>query len=96
MSDVTVRSNGTGARVSGGIDRTVPIPYYYQLEGLLREQIAAGRYETGQRVPSEKELCKQYGVSRTTVRQAVGKLVSEGLLHHLKGKGTFVGKRQSS
>ena len=95
MSDVALRSNGTEGSLKDGIDRTVPIPYYYQLEGLLRSQIVTGRYQAGQRVPSEKQLCEQYGISRTTVRQAVGNLVAGGLLHHVKGKGTFVGKRPS-
>jgi GntR family transcriptional regulator, N-acetylglucosamine utilization regulator len=97
MTEVVVRPNGgvkpwpSDGRDS--INRDVPIPYYYQLEGLLREQVHAGRWEPGQQVPSEKQLCERYSVSRTTVRQAVGNLVQEGLLYHVKGKGTFVRKR---
>lgn len=75
------------------INREVPIPYYYQLEGLLRQQISGGLWQPGQQVPSEKQLCEFYAVSRTTVRQAVSHLVGEGLLYHVKGKGTFVRKR---
>lgn len=75
------------------INREVPIPYYYQLEGLLRQQILGGNWHAGQQVPSEKQLCEFYSVSRTTVRQAVTHLVSEGLLYHVKGKGTFVRTR---
>jgi GntR family transcriptional regulator len=44
-------------------------------------------------VPSEKQLCELYAVSRTTVRQAVNNLVAGGLLYHVKGKGTFVCKK---
>ena len=77
----------------GSINRDVPIPYYYQLEGLLRDQVRRGCWQPGERVPSEKELCDIYAVSRTTVRQAVGNLVQEGLLYHQKGKGTFVRRR---
>ncbi len=95
MSDIALRSNGTEAPIKDEIDRTVPIPYYYQLEGFLRGQIMTGHYQAGQRVPSEKQLCEQFGVSRTTVRQAVGNLVAAGLVHRVKGKGTFVGKRPS-
>lgn len=83
----------TGSDTATLINRNVPIPYYYQLEGLLRQQILNGRWQAGQRVPSEKQLCELYAVSRTTVRQAVGHLVDEGLLYHVKGKGTFVRKR---
>jgi GntR family transcriptional regulator len=79
---------------SGGhpaaIDRGIPIPYYYQLETLLRAEIDAGRYPPGSPILSERLLCEAYGVSRTTVRQAIARLVSDGLLYHLKGKGTFV------
>ncbi len=101
---VSERASGTDPRGSAGvgaaptslpaesINRDVPIPYYYQLEGLLRQQIVAGRLQPGQQVPSEKQLCERYGVSRTTVRQAIGKLVAEGLVYHVKGKGTFVRK----
>lgn len=74
------------------INRDVPIPYYYQLEGLLREQLRHGRWTPGEQVPSEKQLCEIYSVSRTTVRQAIGHLVTEGLLYHVKGRGTFVRK----
>ena len=72
------------------INREVPIPYYYQLEGLLRQQISTGRWRGDEQTPSEKQLCELYSVSRTTVRLAIGHLVTEGLLYHIKGKGTFV------
>lgn len=75
---------------SSGIDKNVPIPYYYQLERLLRDDIAKGRWQQGEAILSERRLCEEYGVSRTTVRQAVNRLVQDGLLYHVKGKGTFV------
>ena len=90
--DVMMHS-GTGLDAATVINREVPIPYYYQLEGLLRQQILGGIWQAGQQVPSEKQLCEFYAVSRTTVRQAVSHLVGEGLLYHVKGKGTFVRKR---
>ncbi|HVC33154.1 MAG TPA: GntR family transcriptional regulator [Chloroflexota bacterium] len=84
---------GLGLDATTVINREVPIPYYYQLEGLLRQHILQGSWVAGQRVPSEKQLCEFYAVSRTTVRQAVSNLVGDGLLYHVKGKGTFVRKR---
>jgi GntR family transcriptional regulator len=76
------------------IRRDVPIPYYYQLIRLLEDDIEAGKWSTGDLVPSEHELCAIYGVSRTVVRQALGTLVARGLLLRVKGKGTFIAPRK--
>lgn len=64
------------------------VPKYYQLEQALRARV--GRLKLGTAIPAELDLCKEYGVSRTTVRLAVDALVAEGLLSRLQGKGTFV------
>ena len=72
------------------IKKDSPIPYYFQLEEILRGEIESGRWVPGQRIPSESELCENLGVSRTVVRQALNELVNEGLLYRRKGKGTFV------
>lgn len=63
---------------------------YYQLKELLRREISAGSYAPGAQIPSEHELMRRFGVSRATVRQALGDLVVEGLLTKRQGKGTFV------
>lgn len=72
------------------IRRDSPVPYYYQLEGFLRDRIGDGTWKPGQRIPSEAELCAAFDVSRTVVRQALNELVQEGVLYRRKGKGTFV------
>ena len=72
------------------IDRTSPVPFYFQLAELLEQEIISGRWEAGTRLPSEPELCDRYGLSRTTVRQALGRLEQRGLIDRLKGQGTFV------
>lgn len=72
------------------IDKAVPIPFHYQLRELLREEIAGGRWEVGERLPSERELCETFNLSRTTVREAIDALVNEGLLRRERGRGTFV------
>jgi GntR family transcriptional regulator len=72
------------------IDRASPVPFYFQLAELLEEEIVAGRWEPGTRVPSENELCSRYELSRTTVRQALARLEQEGLVGREKGRGTFV------
>jgi GntR family transcriptional regulator len=72
------------------IDKNLPIPYHYQLRELLRDEITSGHWEVGERLPSERELCDAFNLSRTTIREALDALVSEGLLRREKGRGTFV------
>lgn len=63
---------------------------YTQVENSLRQKIISGELEVGARLPTEQELCEQFGVSRITVRRAVQNLVDEGLIYRLRGRGTFV------
>ena len=77
---------------SGSIDKNSPVPYYYQLEQLLREKVENGRLKPGDALPSEAELCSTFMVSRTVVRQALNKLCQDGIVYKQKGKGTFVAK----
>jgi GntR family transcriptional regulator len=72
------------------IDRDSPVPFYFQLAELLEREIVSGRWEAGLRLASELELGEHFGVSRTTVRQALGRLEQEGLIARRKGQGTFV------
>ncbi len=67
-----------------------PIPLYQQLEATLRAQIESGQYGTHQRLPSERDLSFQFGVSRMTVRQALDALTQSGLIYGKVGKGTFI------
>lgn len=60
----------------------------------LRERLAAGAWEVGERLPSEVELAEQLGVGRSTVREAVRVLVHSGLLETRQGAGTFVLARE--
>jgi len=48
-----------------GIDKNSPVPYYYQLEQLLREKIENADWKPGDVLPSEAELCSTFGISRT-------------------------------
>jgi GntR family transcriptional regulator len=72
------------------IDKNSPIPVYYQLKEDIKKKIANGVWKVGQCIDSERELSETYGVSRMTIRQALGELVQEGILIREKGKGTFV------
>lgn len=66
------------------------VPLYYQLESLIRRCISSGLLKPGDTLPSEMELCQTFNISRSTVRQAVGRLEEEGLVQRHQGKGSFV------
>ena len=72
------------------IDRSVPIPIYYQLKTMLLRQIEAGELRPGDKIPTEIELCEQYNISRTPVQQALRELEREGVLVRKVRHGTFV------
>jgi len=65
-------------------------PLYFKIEMDLRKRIQAGEYTPGQLLPSERELVKTYDVSRLTVREAINRLVAQGMVKKKQGKGTFV------
>jgi GntR family transcriptional regulator len=69
-----------------------PLPRYYQLREIIRERIVSGDWSPGALIPSERELCERYGISRMTARQSITDLVNEGLLYREQGKGTYVGR----
>lgn len=69
------------------------VPLYKQLKSELLEHIREGHWKPGEQLPSEAELAVQFRVSRTTVRQAVGDLVSSGFVVRRQGKGTYVAPR---
>lgn len=66
------------------------IPLYSQLVSIIKRNISAGTLTPGALLPSEAELCRTFDVSRSTVRQAIGALESEGLVVRKQGRGTFV------
>lgn len=72
------------------INKSSPLPYRYQLREIVRSEIASDRWHVGDQLPSEREFCEAFDVSRTTVREALDDLVSEGILRREKGVGTFV------
>ena len=72
------------------IDRSSPIPFYYQLQEILKLEIEAGRWAPGDLMPSEADVEAALGVSRTVVRQALAVLEADGQVFRVKGKGTIV------
>jgi GntR family transcriptional regulator len=69
-----------------------PLPLYYQLEQALRAIIDSGSWQPGSLICSERELMQAAGVSRATVRQAIGNLIAAGKLERVHGRGTFVAR----
>jgi DNA-binding GntR family transcriptional regulator len=64
-------------------------PAYQLLREQLRDEIAAGHYRDGARLPTESELVARHGLSRQTVRRAFQDLVAEGVVYRVPGRGTY-------
>jgi DNA-binding GntR family transcriptional regulator len=64
------------------------VPIYHQIAQVLRRRIEAGEWGQGNHLATEQALCREFGVSRTTVRHALSQLKREGLLSSQRGVGT--------
>jgi DNA-binding GntR family transcriptional regulator len=73
-----------------GVDRSSPVPLYYQLSQQLEAAIEQGRLAPGSLLGNEIELAARLGLSRPTVRQAIQSLVDKGLMVRRRGVGTQV------
>jgi GntR family transcriptional regulator len=82
--------------VTQTIERDSPIPYYEQLFGILRDRIVSGDLPAEQRLPSEMELCREFGLSRATVRQTMSKLETEGYARRVPRRGVFASSPDQS
>ncbi|HHT90083.1 MAG: GntR family transcriptional regulator [Bacillota bacterium] len=71
------------------------LPHYLAIKNELEKRILSGQLGAGQKFPSEEELSKEFSVSSSTVKRAIGVLVSDGLVERTPGRGTFVSIRQS-
>ena len=72
--------------------RTSPAPLYHRVAGTLRRAIISGQYRPGERLPDERRLALQQGVSRATIRQALKILADARQIERMQGSGTYVSK----
>lgn len=71
-------------------------PKYLEVKNYLKELIQQGKFEIGDLLPSENELCSKFTVTRTTSRKALDELLKEGYIEKLRGKGSKVKERRQS
>ncbi len=83
------RGNGSSKR-RPNLDFKSPLPLYYQLETIIKQEIANRTWKEEEMIPSENELAATYGISVGSVRKAINGLVVEGVLVRKQGKGTFL------
>lgn len=72
------------------IVQKIGIPIYLQVKAYILERIKTGYYKTGDKLPAERQLSEQLGISRNTVSAAYKELLLEGILDSEQGRGTFV------
>ena len=70
----------TNPILSANLSQEGNTPLYFQLETLIKRCISSGLVKAGDLLPSEAEFCRCFGISRSTVRQAIGELEEEGLV----------------
>lgn len=76
------------------LSKHLPVPLYHQLKTILLERVKSGELKANDKLPSEDEIAEQYGISKATVRQAIGELAVEGLIRREQGRGTYVAEQK--
>jgi GntR family transcriptional regulator len=80
----------TRIRDNGRIDRSTPMPLYFQISECLRRHMITKKMGQGDLLTTDERVQQEFGVSRATARKAIDELVDEGLVERVTGKGTFV------
>src|SRR6056297_1517898 len=76
------------------IDKESPLSLYYQLKQIIIDKIENRELTENDKLPTEKELCDRYNISRATVRQALKELENDDYIYKIQGKGTFVSPKR--
>jgi GntR family transcriptional regulator len=74
------------------LDRFSPLSLHEQLRRMVQDDIVSGRLAAGERLPTEREFCERFEVSRITVTRALGDLARLGLIERVQGRGSVVAK----
>jgi GntR family transcriptional regulator len=72
------------------LNEKLPISLYYQLKNIFLGYIKSGEWPLNYKIPTERQLCETFNISRITVRQALNELENEGYMYRKQGKGTFI------
>jgi GntR family transcriptional regulator len=92
----TYKTDNATIAMSTLIDRTSPEPFYVQLTRLLEAEMDAGKYAVGDRLPGESELCRNYDLARSTVRETLRSLQERGRIRMVPRRGAYVVDPNSS
>lgn len=68
------------------------VPLFIQVSNILKSRIETGEYVYGEPFPTEKDLSEEFKINRRTIRKAKNILESEGMIHSIRGKGTYICK----
>lgn len=90
QASVSRRGRGGAGRTRRNEVGNVSVPVYLHVAKVLAERVTAGTYAPGTALPSGAELCEEFGVSPMTLRRALARLQSQGMITAVRGKGTFV------
>lgn len=76
------------------IEKKIPLPLYWQIKEKIKEEVAGGKWRTGERIYTEEEIQTLWGVSRTTAIRTLDELKREGYVVRQKGRGTILIPRE--
>jgi len=80
--------------IAAPLDKSLPVPLYHQLQGVLKAEIESARWLPDEQLPNETKIAERFGVSKITVRQALQDLAELGYIRREHGRGTFVERRK--
>ncbi len=78
------------------VDRARSQKLYAQLLHVIKTNIETGIWKVGSQIPTEDQLCRQFEVSKSTVRLALSELSALGYLKKMQGKGSFVRRKKTA